>query len=116
MKDGIGWQLMFQSPYIEEEIDRISINSKHQAIQTAAGLASTNPLLNSHSPVVGNINSQINSTPAVSSSLFGAVANNTLPSQIQLSTSVNSTGSGQSIENTKMCAVVAVAFDSNIRY
>lgn len=119
---------MFQTPYIEEEIDRIAINSKHQPIiqsnanQTGGNQTSPN-LSNSNGPfggglnIGGSVSNQVNSsaTIAAHSSLANAASNNATTG-VNVAAAMNATQStSQSIENAKLCAVLAIAFESNIR-
>jgi len=85
MKEGVGWQLVFQTPYIDEEIERVVINSKHQTIQMAASSSSA-------------LTSQLGAGGSGSSPALGSV------------------GAAPSLESgSKMCAVVAIAYEASIR-
>lgn len=119
MKDGLGWQLMFQSPYIEEEIDRIAINSKNQTLPAnnnnnnanIVNAASSNNISPNSSSSTNNSQTSGNSLIG-SSSLGGGGGSNAF----NLNTAINSSSqAGSSIENAKLCAVLAIAFESNIR-
>jgi hypothetical protein len=106
---------MFQSPYIEEEIDRIAINSKHQSIpaNTSSGNLAANANTASGTNVnVGSMSSQVSGSSLIASS---SGSNNNALNLNALNNNTTSSSSSQSIENTKQCAVLAVAFESNIR-
>lgn len=113
LKDGMGWQLMFQSNYIEEEIERIAINSKHQSASAA-----TSPNINStniisagntlQSPLSTNSNTSTNSS---SSSNIGSP----VMSPLNISTLTSSQNTQLTIENSKLCALLAISIKSIIR-
>jgi hypothetical protein len=113
LKDGMGWQLMFQSTYIEEEIERIAINSKHQPVSTAnsPNINSINiiSIVNSvQSPVSTNSNTSTNSS---TSSNIGTP----IMSPLNISTLTSSQNNQQAIENSKLCALLAISIKSSIR-
>jgi hypothetical protein len=113
LKDGMGWQLMFQSNYIEEEIERIAINSKHQSVSTATSpnINSTNIISTTNaaqSPISSNSNTSTNSS---TSSNIGSP----IMSPLNISTLTSSQNTQLTIENSKLCALLAISIKSSIR-
>ena len=123
---------MFQSTFIEEEIDRIAINSKHQLTANSATTSHLNNLFNSANvntqPASSNSNSNVTSPNSSSASTLNSnisSASSGSSSGSNLSNMANNpalhalhTGQGQQpIEgsNTKLCALLAIAFENSVR-
>ena len=111
---------MFQSPYIEEEIDRIAINSKHQSIPVNNSNNNSNNNLpinvnwtSNQNAVNMNVGSVINQVSGASINVNSSPTSSTVQNNPTLN--INTSPAGPSIENAKLCAVLAVAFESNIR-
>ena len=100
---------MFQSPYIDEEIERISLNSKHQL--TSNTTSGVNASSSSTSPLtIHFINTVSNGIVHASAS----VSNN----PVAPSNNNNLANSSQSLENSpasKLCALLAISFKNLIR-
>ena len=86
---------MFQSLYIEEEIDRLALSSKHQMTS-----------------VSNQNNNNSNSTPANLNNLNSSNLSHNLSSSLAASMSAQTQ---QPIENSKLCALLAIAIESVIR-
>lgn len=99
LKDGIGWQLMFQSAYIEEEIDRLAINSKHQMTSVSASPGHLN------SPTTATNNSPNQNNQANQASNLTQV---NIPNPNSLIPNVES-------PNSKLCALLAIALDTMVK-
>jgi len=104
LKEGLGWQLMFQSTYIEEEIDRLALNSKHQ-ITSVSNANSGNNINSQNNNVTLNQNVPLN----LSNNL-----NNNNNNNISVNNSSNNQAQ-QTIEaNSKICALLAIAIGNYI--
>lgn len=97
LKDGMGWQMMFQSGFIEEEIERLALNSKHQL--TSASNLNSNVQIKSNSSSGNLLSSNSNSPVQQASSLAASLAN---PSQTGL-------------ENSKLCTLMAISLKNIVR-
>ncbi len=95
---------MFQSPYIEEDIDRLAINSKHQitSINSSLNPNSTNTNSSSQS---SNTSMSANSAQPTSSNITGQI---TIPNPNSLIPNLEN-------PNSKLCTLLAIALDTLIR-
>ena len=108
---------MFQSPHIEDEIERIAINSKHQSLNSAFSNNLTNNSSTSPSSLnfINSISNGINSSPSSNSST-PLTNNNINPASSPNNNSSQS--SQQLLENStpsKLCALLAISFKHHIR-
>lgn len=94
---------MFQSQYIDEEIEKIALNSKHQLTPTS---------LNMSSPYSSS-SSSATSTPNNLSSNSGS--NNSSSSSISSPSSSSSIQPPNTVENSKLCALLAISLKHLIR-
>ncbi len=127
---------MFQSQFIDEEIERIAINSKHQSAASASSsTASTGSSSSSNSPNVNatNIISAANSSIGsnMSSSSNQSTPSNNQSSMLSHNNSISASspnssplntstlGSSQNsqltLENAKLCALLAIAVKTFVR-
>ena len=89
LKDGVGWQMMFTSSYIDEEIDRLAIYSKHQLVSSSI----PNPNTGNNQGGTGSNANTTNPTPGFNPHVSNQPA----------------------VESSKLCALLAIALDSLIR-
>ena len=114
---------MFQSPYIEDELERIALNSKHQPnsslllnIPTSpTNLNSLSSNFNTHSSAASTSSSTATVIPSISSASnqvnTSPNSNNTfLTSNQQPSTSLENNSN-----SSKLCALLAISFKNLIR-
>jgi BTB/POZ domain-containing protein KCTD3 len=105
LKDGLGWQLMYESAHLDEDIVRLAIYSKHQM----SGVINQQQTSSSqNSPQVAS--AQNSSATGIMAHGAHASLAHILQSGTQESTGVNS--GPTTANNNKLCALLAIALEN----
>lgn len=117
LKDGMGWQLMFQSGFIDEEIERQALNSKHQSTSSGSSSSTTSPNLHSSNIIGAGMSSSSSnqSTGGGGGSSNSSNISSPNSSPLIVSTMSSPQNSQLTLENSKMCALLAIAVKSCIK-